>query len=306
MTGIIYDEEEVKKFYRYLVEPLDLEDDRGLLLFLTSRKKYYPDFVRDYIKSDNFLSKYFFKYNNEYLFITSVKKLNLDLTSYLIKMKITPEEFMNLPEKLQNQIANYLDKFYIFPDYYKKGSEKKLLIHFHPPVNTVAVYIDLNPKSAMSGTIKVIKQAMKQVEDMTVLNSQITDMIMGNIEHDNPELKRKINEVKLIQKWFKNYKTAWLSEVHRSNAGHPPYFQIDVDVKDNDLLDKITNTVKPVKAVIETKNGYHIIYKNEKKLKATAYREFGSLKPQVEVQSEVMTPLPGTLQGGFKVRMIYP
>jgi len=303
---IIYDVDELRKFYRYLVQPLDIEGDRGLLLFLTSRKKYYPDFMKNYIKSDNFLNKYFFKYNDEDIFITSVKKLNLDLESYLIKMKITPEEFMKLPPNIQNQIAEYVGKFYIFSDYYKKGEEKRMIIHFHPPVDTITLYIDLNPKSAMSGTIKAVKQVLKQVEDMSVLNSQVSELIMNGVSPDSPEVKRKIEEIKLIQKWFKNFKTSWLSEIHRSNAGHPPYFQIDVDVKDEELLEKITRKVNPVEAIIETKNGYHIIYKNERKLKAVAHKEFGVFKPDVEIQSEVMTPLPGTLQGGFKVKMIYP
>jgi hypothetical protein len=108
-------------------------------------------------------------------------------------------------------------------------------------------------------------------------------------------------------------------------TGGPTYRQIDLDTKDVDEV-RMCNTLLQetnikVIATIETRNGFHILVRNEGPGSKDAFRRMHEFKTQTQFQKKSVkgTPvtdhwfsltnspvviLPGTYQGGFPARLI--
>jgi hypothetical protein len=96
------------------------------------------------------------------------------------------------------------------------------------------------------------------------------------------------------------------SAIHRSNA-YIPYVVIDIDKKEPDLLADIIRRINYDYIWInETRGGYHVICQKSKNLGRLIYEnKLYEMKDQgVEIQKEAMTPVTGTLQGGFEVKRV--
>ena len=147
----------------------------------------------------------------------------------------------------------------------------------------MVMYIDLEPRSS----IKAMNELFKQYNDELVLNA------FGLKDKNYRNLKRYLS-------WSK------IRSVLAKNKSRRLYCDIDIDIKDEILLNEILHIVSKLnnKICIETKNGYHIVIPNEKKIVAELYEKYKNIE-EVEIHNkQVQIPIPGTLQGGFKVRLI--
>lgn len=146
------------------------------------------------------------------------------------------------------------------------------------PVHCMAVYCLIDPRSTLKGYGEF-------VED---INKMIYDSFKG--ESKNLELYRRI-DVKLF------------SAIHK-NRSRRLYIIVDIDKKDETILDKVIDLLKGYIAwVSETHGGFHVIVNKEYDVGEIIYTQIANME-YVEILKEPTTPLPGTLQGGFKVKGI--
>ena len=102
------------------------------------------------------------------------------------------------------------------------------------------------------------------------------------------------------------------SNIHKSDAqGGDRYYDIDIDTKDPTLLEKVGTLLSPyrhiIKMAIETRGGYHVVLERRRggvSIKSLYYYSRDS--NVVEIKRDSMIPIPGTMQGGFPVRLISP
>lgn len=144
------------------------------------------------------------------------------------------------------------------------------------PIYCVALYVLLDPRSTLKGYGEFI-------EDM---NRWIYESFKG--ESKNLELYRRI-DIKLF------------SAIHKNRA-RGLYFIIDIDKKDEVILDKITELLKGhIKWVSETHGGYHVIVNRNNETGTIIYKNITGME-YVEILKDPITPVPGVLHGGFQVR----
>lgn len=146
------------------------------------------------------------------------------------------------------------------------------------PIHCVAFYCLTDPRSCL-------KAYSEFIEDV---NKMIYDSFKG--ESKNLELYRRIDG-----KLF--------SAIHK-NRSRRLFTIIDIDKKDDDILDKVTGLLKGhIKWISETHSGFHVIANRVYDAGVIIYTKIADIE-YVEILKEPMTPLPGTLQGGFEVRGI--
>ncbi len=146
------------------------------------------------------------------------------------------------------------------------------------PLDCMALYCLTDPRSSLKGYSEFIED----------VNKMIYDSFKG--ESKNLELYRRI-DVKLF------------SAIHK-NRSRRLYIVIDIDKKDVTILDKVTDLLKGyIVWISETHGGFHIIANKEYDAGVIIYTQIAGME-YVEVLKEPMTPLPGTIQGGFQVKGI--
>jgi len=142
----------------------------------------------------------------------------------------------------------------------------------------MALYILLDPRSTLKGYGEFIEN----------INSWIYDSFKG--ETKNLELYRKM-DIKLF------------SAIHK-NRSRGIFFVIDIDEKDENTLDKITEQlIGNIVWISETHGGYHVIVNRSYETGIIIYENMADIK-NVEILKEPTTPIPGTLHGGFPVKGI--
>lgn len=148
------------------------------------------------------------------------------------------------------------------------------------PLDAFVYYIDLSPKS----TIKAWNLFSKE------MNDRIYQIIK------DPE--------QMI--YMRKIKNKLMSAIHKSNS-RKPYVLLDIDEKDEQLLYDILYEldIKP-KWISVTRGGYHGIFEKTPEIGKKLYKNdfLRSLinSKTVEIKHDVMTPIPGTLQGGVVVK----
>lgn len=146
------------------------------------------------------------------------------------------------------------------------------------PLNCMALYILLDPRSTLKGYGEFIED----------INKMIYDSFKG--ESKNLDLYRRI-DVKLF------------SAIHK-NRSRRLFIIIDIDKKDEAILNKVTDLLKGhIIWISETHGGFHVISSKDYDAGVIIYTQIVGME-YVEILKEPMTPLPGTLQGGFEVRGI--
>lgn len=146
------------------------------------------------------------------------------------------------------------------------------------PIKALAVYCLLDPRSTLKGYGEFISD----------INKWIYESFVG--ESKNLDLYRRI-DIKLF------------SAIHK-NRSRGLFFVIDIDKKDEAILDRVTDLLKGyIRWISETHGGYHVIVSRNNETGTIIYKEITGME-YVEVLKDPMTPLPGTLQGGFNVRGI--
>lgn len=142
-------------------------------------------------------------------------------------------------------------------------------------INCMALYILLDPRSTLKGYGEFIED----------INKWIYESFKG--ESKNLELYRRI-DIKLF------------SAIHK-NRSRGLFFIVDIDKKDDAILDKVTDLLKNhIRWVSETHGGYHVIVTKNDATGTIIYKNIAGME-YVEILKDPMTPMPGTLQGGFKV-----
>lgn len=146
------------------------------------------------------------------------------------------------------------------------------------PVNCMAIYCLTDPRSTLRGYREFIED----------INKMIYDSFKG--ESKNLDLYRRI-DVKLF------------SAIHK-NRSRRLFIIVDIDKKDEAILDKVTDLLRGyIIWVSETHGGFHVIANKEYDAGVIIYTQIAGME-YVEVLKEPMTPLPGTMQGGFRVKGI--
>lgn len=161
---------------------------------------------------------------------------------------------------------SYVDKCYIS---YRTGN------YINP--ECMVIYIDLQPRAVKSAMNLLFKEYMDVVSE----------------ENVNYELLKKFTS------WSK------MRHVLAKNRSKKLLLDIDIDIKDEDLLNNILDIVDDnVECVIESRGGYHVIIINDKRIAKELYEKY-SKNEYIEFSSkQVQVPIPGTLQGGFEVKLI--
>jgi hypothetical protein len=140
------------------------------------------------------------------------------------------------------------------------------------PQESLVVYINPNPRS--------------QLKAARVLMRKLTDIICDN------------------SKGFNVHQEA-LSALQKSKSkGYFIDFDIDLPKETFDPSIVYTFINKEAVTLIETRGGYHVLIevkKIEDKYKKTFYQQ---LKNFSDVEGDCFIPIPGTIQGGFEVKII--
>jgi hypothetical protein len=93
------------------------------------------------------------------------------------------------------------------------------------------------------------------------------------------------------------------SAIHK-NRSRGVYFVIDIDRKDEGLLDRIIVPLTDrIKWISETHSGFHIIVEKNYEIGMIIYSKMVGIDC-VEILKDPMTPIPGTIHGGFQVKGI--
>ena len=149
----------------------------------------------------------------------------------------------------------------------------------------MVLYLDLEPKSV----IKALNQYVKEYQDV------LTGLVVNSL--DDFEL------IKKFVSWSK------MRSALSKSRSRKLYCDVDIDVKDEGVLREVLSIVTSHGVsydeliVIESRGGYHVVIPNDKKLVGVLYQKY-NLTPNVEIHNkQVQVTIPGTLQGGFLVRM---
>ncbi len=146
------------------------------------------------------------------------------------------------------------------------------------PIHCVALYCLTDPRSSLKGYGEFISN----------INKWIYESFKGD---SNLELYRRI-DVKLF------------SAIHRSRS-RSLYRVIDIDKKDENILDNVTSLLEGnIRHIMETHGGYHITVDKNNETGRIIYEKINGHMEYVEILDDPMNPIPGTLQGGFKVKGI--
>mgnify|MGYP000507013891 CR=1 FL=1 len=222
------------------------------------------------------------------------------LIAVLVSRKKYCPELTRSEEALAKLILKDSDKQYVYRKLKRFGYVEDVFVDYKTgnPVShkCMAMYIDVQPMSAMKG--------------FKTFNAEIIDLIYQTMV--NPSVKRD----------FRNLDTKLFSAINRSRS-RKPYYIVDIDVKDEKLLNKILEVLSEDAVwVSETRGGYHVIANNDnpynriysKVNKKTNQREIIDYKTHEVIFSEpesrlieviyhqAQTPVPGSLQGGFVVK----
>lgn len=156
------------------------------------------------------------------------------------------------------------------------------------PKNALALYVDVIPKSSRRASLKLISEELRLHEEFSHLA----------YSGDASEMLRSLwNFTKIRSRVF-----SCLARSPTKRLDHK-YLLIDLDKKSMSFLTRCLETINKhteVLWVTETRGGYHIITRFEGKLIPTL-REMENVEFS---HKQAMTPLCGTLQGGFPIKRI--
>lgn len=164
------------------------------------------------------------------------------------------------------------------------------------PFKALVVYVNINPSSAVKA-IQQFKRDLAEAEDNVMRKILLNGGTPNAYDFD----------------FFKLAK-AKLDNAYQRNTSRKVFLDIDIDVKDEEVLQKIITPLIENKAqflTIETRGGFHVmvksqsidgnyIYKNIDIARKLAYEKYGK-EIEIEFNPNAMVPVPGTLHGFFPV-----
>lgn len=152
------------------------------------------------------------------------------------------------------------------------------------PVEGKVLYFDPNPKSTLKAYNKFVRD----------VNSNIYSIY-----------KAMTNDKQVDFTYFRKMDINLFSCIHGSKS-RQVYWLLDFDTKDEDMLNRIHDILfEYTKCIIETRNGYHMLVVTKEGSGYIVYNKVKDKFVNIEYKKDFADPLPGTLQGGFKVSIKY-
>ena len=171
--------------------------------------------------------------------------------------------------------------------YYDNTAESNI------PSKSMVAYIDIAPKSTIKAFIKFTKDYLDRIYELH------TNSIFGN--------SINVNNYRVFKKFTTNFFSCLAQSTSQRN-----HIIVDIDKKDKRLLKSTLNKIynqfpkeehNYIQWVSETRGGYHIILEYTKPLSEFLHKTIKPSSKYIEVNNKnTMTPIPGTLQGGFLVK----
>jgi hypothetical protein len=189
-----------------------------------------------------------------------------------------------------NYILNRVEQLSQVGDFYIDDKTNQPI-----PLSAYVLYINLLPKSVLLGYMVFQHEINSKIYHLATLPS---------ITKEPAKAETRRTDYQTTLKKLRTLNDELISAIHRSNS-RKPYLVIDVDHKDQALLLKILEQINYTYTWIsETHGGYHIIISKTiltLEIGKIIYNEV-SAPPDIQISEEAMTPIPGTLQGGFQVK----
>lgn len=264
MYHFIYDEEEVKKFFRKHMKPFMTSSYFSFLILPTARRKYFPEL--------------------------STSQVVLRSCDFPCNAKNNEDRFLLILRRLQIQKGSYKDS--------KNGKEL--------PSEAFGIYLTVDPLNELKAYNKVQKQVSDRFEKLICRATQVLSEHKKdvNIEHLNEDLNNEREQTNL------NLESLYKSCLHSSPEKY--FKKLDVDSKDEANITKLKsffseNNIVPY-LVVETHGGFHIIFtvndlSNESQ--KNMYQFAVQNKEWMSIEKPgCLVAIPGTLQAGFKVKMV--
>lgn len=166
------------------------------------------------------------------------------------------------------------------------------------PSEAFAIYMTVDPLNEVRAYNNLQKQISDRITDMLLKSASI-----GNDTNENNTNDDNLNHNLNIEKVYK-------SCLH--SCPEKAFKKLDVDSKEENNIDKLKtlfkdNNIVP-HLVVETKGGYHVVL-NVKNLTKDSQRNLYNFSQENNTWMSIEKPgcliaIPGTLQAGFKVRMV--
>ncbi len=198
------------------------------------------------------------------------------------RKKYCPMELSKSEEVIGRELIRHNDLDKIIRKVKKITSIDGIYVDNHTlkdvPMHCFALYCLIDPRSTLKGYGEFISN----------INKWIYESFKGD---SNLELYRRI-DVKLF------------SAIHRSRS-RSLYRVIDIDKKDESILYKVTSLLEGnIRHIMETHGGYHITVDKNNETGRIIYEKINGHIEDIEILNEPMSPIPGTIQGGFQVKGI--
>lgn len=304
--NLVKDERMIREFYHKVIHNSGFLAGKQTtnvgIVFLASRKKYFDPKLQPYISSSEFLQRQIIKFNSEREFIKVLKRLDAPEGSYTIKLKLPNGRPLSDLQQLPNNVREIVKEYN--PEKVKCDSGECYIIDV--PKSSMVLYVSLGLHNTVNATLNMINDINKSIRELLNIDSEI--------DYVFPDVDKISQKRQNVLKKFNKTHVIFFSELHKS--GKYTYIVIDIDEKNVEYLRNIINIIrintnsKP-QFVSETRNGFHIIYEKHSLLMEFLHRDFRQYLisnniplDKVEVKKKPMTPVPGTLQGGFLVRKI--
>jgi hypothetical protein len=185
-------------------------------------------------------------------------------------------------DEKDNELYNTVIRYEIKKDSYCSRDKKFIF-----PEQSIALYTSINSRNYIKATQELTKEIIEKIfENNMNMCSKIDCIYKSN-----------------LQKYCDK-----------------EYITIDVDlpiinedfVKDREQFMKIylkLSIILSIYCIIETRGGYHIIIKKTELTGQTGKYIYNDLKKEFPVidklDNDMFSPIPGTYQGGFKVKLLY-
>jgi len=157
-------------------------------------------------------------------------------------------------------------------------------------------------------------------------------MNQANVKQALCDFLNETLKLLVLQNDFENAHKVWkryVAQLHK--RAKKTFHVLDLDVKDENIFNEVMSELDKYNQpyfIIETSRGYHFIinlktFSEDKKLAGKFFTEFvkkyvpekqktlyeidenNVKKPLIEYQTQAMSPIPGTLYGGFPIKIVY-
>ena len=246
---------------------------------LIQNKKQFEDFIDNFMPEFEKDEVYFISLSARNKYLTDEERIKYSLGR--------TEMFGREVAKSKEELKTYtIKKLEATLNYRTTNNGSKI------PEHALVMYININPSSM----IKAYFQFQKE------MNRQIEEVFFANQNNKNPNY----TFITRGQREFMN--------CIQKSSSRKYFIDIDCDSKDIDIKNFIGNKLIDEKAIfhiVQTQGGYHflIIKKSLEGRKIDLNRICKDAEAmgakEVSINSNAMIPVPGTLQAGKEVKLIY-